>query len=327
MKILITGGNGFLGRNIFKKLKGHELYSFSRSEHPFYKENLVTWIKGDICDYETLKKAIKGMDVVFHTASKVSPWGRWEEFYAINVEGTKNVIRACQETGIKKLIYTSSPSAVFGKTDLKNADESTPYPKEFVANYGRSKAMAEKLVLDSHGKKGLSTVALRPHLIFGEEDPHLIPRLLMKEKKNKLFQVGDGANMVDVIYVENAAYAHILAMEKLDLKSRIGGKAYFLGQEKPIPLWEFIGDILKSVGRKPIKKKVSFKLAYNMGHLFEKVYQTFGIYKKEPPITRFVALQLGKNHYFDHTKSERDLGYHPQISIKDAIERTKHGFI
>ena len=325
MKILITGGNGFLGRNIFKKLlgKGHELYSFSRSDHPFYKEQGITWFQGDICDFETLKKAVSGMNVVFHTASKVSPWGRWEDFYSINVMGTKNVIKACQQEGIKKLIYTSSPSVVFGNNDLKGADESTPYPKKFIANYGKSKAMAEESILNSHGKKDLATVALRPHLIFGEEDPHLIPRLL----KKKLFQVGDGDNMVDVIYVENAADAHILAMEKLSIASPIGGKAYFLGQEKPIPLWDFIGAILKGVGRDPIKKKISLKFAYNLGLMFEKIYQTLGIYKKEPPITRFVALQLGKHHYFDHTNAEKDLGYHPQVNLKNAIERTINGFI
>jgi len=325
MKILITGGNGFLGRNIFKKLlgKGHELYSFSRSDHPFYKEQGITWAQGDICNFDSIKNAISGMDVVFHTASKVSPWGRWEDFYSINVMGTKNVIKACQQEGIKKLIYTSSPSVVFGNNDLKGADESTPYPKKFIANYGKSKAMAEESILNSHGKKDLATVALRPHLIFGEEDPHLIPRLL----KKKLFQVGNGDNMVDVIYVENAADAHILAMEKLSIASPIGGKAYFLGQEKPIPLWDFIGAILKGVGRDPIKKKISLKFAYNLGLIFEKIYQTLGIYKKEPPITRFVALQLGKHHYFDHTNAEKDLGYHPQVNLKNAIERTINGFI
>ncbi|TDJ05693.1 MAG: NAD-dependent epimerase/dehydratase family protein, partial [Deltaproteobacteria bacterium] len=303
--------------------KGHELYSFSRSDHLFYKEQGITWFQGDICDFETLKKAVSGMNVVFHTASKVSPWGRWEDFYSINVMGTKNTILACQEEGVKKLIYTSSPSVVFGKNDLKGADESTPYPKKFIANYGKSKAMAEESILNSHGKKDLATVALRPHLIFGEEDPHLIPRLL----KKKLFQVGNGDNMVDVIYVENAADAHILAMEKLSIASPIGGKAYFLGQEKPIPLWDFIGAILKGVGRDPIKKKISLKFAYNLGLMFEKIYQTLGIYKKEPPITRFVALQLGKHHYFDHTNAEKDLGYHPQVNLKNAIERTINGFI
>jgi len=328
LKILITGGGGFLGRHIFKKLlgKGHELFSFSRSDYPFYRANNIKWIQGDIQNFLQVKNAISGKDVVFHTASKVAPWGRWEDFYKTNVTGTENVIKACQEEGVTKLIYTSSPSAVFGKSDLLGVDESTPYPEEFLAPYGKTKAMAEKMVLKSHGEKGLATVALRPHLIFGEEDPHLIPRMLDKAKKNKLFRVGDGKNLVDIIYVENAAYAHVLAMEKLDLTSPIGGKAYFLGQEKPVPLWDFIGDILKAVGRKPIKKNISLKFAYNLGHIFEKIYQTLGLYRKEPPITRFVACQLGKSHYFDHKNSERDLGYHPQVSIKEAIERTKNGF-
>ncbi|RLA64523.1 MAG: hypothetical protein DRQ88_10770 [Epsilonproteobacteria bacterium] len=328
MKILITGGGGFLGRHIFKKLfgNGHELYSFSRSNSPFYKENDIHWIQGDIQNYDDVIEAIKGKDIVFHTASKVSPWGRWEDFYSTNVIGAKNILKACQKSGVAKLIYTSSPSVVFGSSDLKGVNESTPYPKKFIAHYGKTKALAEQLILKAHGKAGVATVALRPHLIFGEGDPHLIPRMLEKAKRNKLFQVGDGQNLVDVIYVENAADAHILAMERLNLYSPIGGKAYFLGQEKPIPLWDFINKILSGVGREPVKKKISFRFAYSLGHLFERFYQLCSIYKKEPPITRFVALQLSKSHYFDHTNSKRDLGYHPRINLNDAIKRTSNSF-
>ena len=323
MNILVTGGGGFLGKSIINLLidKKYKVTSFSRSLYKELEKRGVTCIQGDIKNTQDVLKACEGQDAVIHVASKVGMWGKWSDFYDTNVIGTENVINACLEHQIKKLVYTSSPSVVFGKDNLQNADESTPYPDKYFGLYAHSKALAEKKVLESNNSQRLLTTSLRPHLIFGEKDPNLIPRLVKAAREGKLKQVGSGQNLVDVIYVENAAYAHVLALEKLYYSSPICGKAYFLGQESPVNLWQFINKILNIHGLPPIKKTISFKKAYLLGAFIEKTLRLLGRYSIDPPMTRFVALQLGKSHYFSHKNAFMDLGYKPIFSIEKALER------
>jgi nucleoside-diphosphate-sugar epimerase len=323
MKILVTGAGGFLGQHIVKLLlkEGHEVTNFSRSTYPELDAMGVPTIQGDIRDKEKVIDAFTPFEAVFHVASKVAMWGNWDDFYDINVTGTENVIEACQTHGISKLVYTSTPSVVFGKDDIKGADETQPYPLEHISLYARSKAMAERKVLSANGVKGVYTVSLRPHLIFGPGDKNIIPRLVQAHKENRLKQVGDGRNLVDVLYVENAALAHIQAFNKLDKNSPVAGKAYFLGQERPVILWEFIDKILNIHGLPPVKKKVSGKKAYMVGKVIEAGLGMLKKYDVDPPMTRFVALQLSKSHYFDHKNAFNDFGYHPPIGIEEGLSK------
>ncbi len=319
MKILITGGGGFLGQHLTRTLikNGHTVTNFSRSQYPELIEMGANCLTGNLSDYEAIKKAVMGKDAVFHVASKVGIWGKYEEFYETNVIGTENVIKACLETGVKKLIYTSTPSVVFGDSDLMGVDESTPYPHTHKCFYASTKAIAEKKVLSANGEK-LATVALRPHLIFGPGDHHLFPRIVERARLGKLKQVGEGENLVDVVYVENAVSAHLLAFEKLSIGSEVSGQAYFIGQENPVNLWHFVNEILKAHGVKEVTKKVSAPKAYMAGKILENIYSVLKI-KKDPPMTRFVALQLSKSHYFSHEKAKRELGHEPKINLSEAM--------
>lgn len=321
-KVLITGAGGFLGSYIAKELiktGGYELYSFSRSAHPLLHKLGVRERHGDLANYDDVKKALNGMDAVIHSASMVAMWGKYADFYQTNVIGTENILKAMQELGIKKLVYTSTPSVAFERNSLCGVDESTPYPEHYLGHYAKTKSIAERMVLAANGGE-LSSVALRPHLIFGPGDLNLVPRVIEAQKKGRLKIVGDGENLVDVTYVENAALAHVMALEKLDKNHPIAGKAYFLGQG-PIKLWDFTNTILKKAGLPPVTKKISLQRAYRIGFLIECIFRVFRIYKREPPMTRFVALQLGKSHYFSHHNLERDLGYRPLISIDEGIEK------
>lgn len=328
MKVLITGGRGFLGQAITEALiaQGHHVTNFSR--HPLNPTSTLTsWgvtsHLGDVRSKEEVRQALKGQEAVIHTASKVAMWGCWEDFYQVNVVGTKNVIQACRHHKIEKLIYTSTPSVVFGKKDLCCVDESHPYPgpKDYKGHYAHSKSLAEREVLEANGPH-LATVALRPHLIFGPGDPHILPRLVKMVKENRAKRVGLGKNVVDVLYVKNAADAHVKALSKLSLRGPLSGKAYFLGQERPVVLWDFIDELLRSRKIPPIKKRISFEAAYVMGYGFEKAYRLLSLYHREPPMTRFVALQLAKSHYFSHDNAKRDFAYHPEINLEDALRRT-----
>lgn len=322
MKILITGAAGFLGRHLSKSLqaKGHEVTNFSRGQYPDLLENGIKTICGDISDAAIVEAALIGFDAVFHVASKVGIWGKYDDYYKTNVIGTQNIIDACKKQGIKKLIYTSSPSVVFGTESLAGVGEEQGYPSKYISSYAKTKALAEKRILEANSSS-LSTVALRPHLIFGPGDHHIFPRIVKKARAGALKRIGDGKNLVDVIYVKNAVDAHISAFEKLGPDSNIAGKAYFLGQEKPVNLWDFIDDILVRHKVEPLTDNISGKAAYRIGWLMEKGYGILGI-KSEPPMTRFMALQLSCSHYFNHENAEKDLGYKPRIHIKEALDET-----
>lgn len=322
-KVLITGAGGFLGsyivRDLFEK-GGYEIYTFSRKKYSHLDKYGVIQIQGDLQNALDVLNATKGMDAIIHTASQVGMWGEYELFFNTNFLGTKNIIEACKQNQIKKLVYTSTPSVAFGNTDLLGVDESTPYPKKYYSFYAETKALAEKLVLKSNGHK-LSTVAIRPHLIFGPGDQNLIPRVLESAKKNKLKIVGDGENQVDVSYVENVSHIHLLALEKLSAQSPIAGKAYFFGQG-PVKLWDFINDILEKKNINKVTKKISLKKAYALGFLIEKIFQIFKIKKIEPPMTRFVAMQLGMSHYYDHHALKRDFGEdYLKFSLDEGIKK------
>jgi nucleoside-diphosphate-sugar epimerase len=323
MKALVTGGGGFLGRYIVEKLveRGDEVRSFSRGKYDFLTDIGVECIQGDLHSYDDVDEAVKGVDAVFHVAALAGVWGRAKEFYDVNVTGTVNVINACTFNGIKKLIYTSSPSVIFERDDIKGATEAEcSYPKKYLCEYARTKAIAEQMVLDANGMNNLMTVSLRPHIIWGPRDNHIIPRLIDRAKKGKLKKVGDGQNLVDIVYVENAADAHLNAEAALKKDSPACGKAYFISQGEPVNLWSWIDNLLYMLGIPKIEKQISFKAAYRAGTLLEAVY-AFIVKKEEPLMTRFVAMQLAKSHYFDITKAREELGYKPSISTEEGLKR------
>jgi 2-alkyl-3-oxoalkanoate reductase len=322
MNILITGAGGFLGRHLAAALlsRGHKVWNFSRKNHPQLQDMGVDTICGDLQDEAAVSAAFKGMDVIFHVASRVGIWGDYSDFYQTNVIGTENVIKACRANGVSKLLYTSTPSVVFDAGDICGADETKPYSNKFHGNYAKTKTIAEQMVLRANDEK-LSTVALRPHLIFGPDDPHLIPRLVDAAKKGRLKIVGTGKNLVDVTYIQNAVDAHILAFEKLSPHSKLAGQAYFIGQERPVVLWDFINEILMRHNLTKITGKVPAGAAFYIGLFFECWYRFFRI-NGEPPMTRFVSLQFSRSHYFSHQKAKNDFGYEPKISIEQALDLT-----
>jgi 2-alkyl-3-oxoalkanoate reductase len=312
-RVLITGGGGFLGSNLAQALvkRKIEVVTISRSAYPQLAQIGVKTIQGDITKLDDLLNAAKGVDAIFHTAAKVSMWGRWSDFYSTNVKGSKNVITTCQQLGIKRLIYTSTPSVVFGGEDLLGVNESTPYPQKYISRYAKSKMMAEKLILATNGVNGLLTVALRPHLIVGPGDPNLVPKLLSAAKEGRLKIVGNGENVVDVIHIDRAVDAHLNALNLLTNDSPICGQAYFLGEAQPVKLWEFINQILVANNVPQVKKKLPFTLAYLIGGVMELGATILGRFQHDLPMTRFVAQQFSYSHYFDHKKAVEQLNFTP----------------
>ena len=206
---------------------------------------------------------------------------------------------------------------VFGDSELAGVDELVPYPKEYLAHYPATKAEAERVVLAANSE-GLSTVCIRPHLIWGPADPHLIPRLVVRAKTGHLRQVGDGKNLVDITYIDNAAWAHVLAADALSPAAPCAGRAYFISQGEPGNLWDWIRQILAMCGLSLSRRAISYPTARRIGALFECVYRLTGTHR-EPPMTRFLAGQLAKSHYFNITAARRDFGYEPRISTAEGM--------
>lgn len=322
MHALVTGGGGFLGRYIVEQLlaAGDRVRIFSRGAYPDLVESGVQVIRGDVRDGDSVAAACHEIDAVFHVAALPGIWGKWKTYYAINTLGTRNVIAACQAQAVPRLIYTSSPSVVYdGRTHL-NADESLPYASRHLCHYPRSKALAEQAVLEANGIGGLSTVALRPHLIWGPRDNHLVPRLLERARAGRLVRVGDGTNIVSMAYVENVAQAHLQACEALTPGSPCAGQAYFINEPEPVSLWKWIDELLALGGLPPVRRSISPAMAWGVGALLEGVYSVLPI-PGEPPMTRFLASQLSQSHSYSIEKARRDFGYFPRMTSAEGMQR------
>jgi nucleoside-diphosphate-sugar epimerase len=320
MKALVTGGGGFLGGAVVRKLveRGDAVRSFTRTRYPWLDDLGVEQALGDLADPAAVAKAADGCDIVFHVAAKAGVWGRFADYHRVNVVGTQNVLAACQQAGVGRLVHTSTPSVVY-TGPVENGNESLPYPRRYSAAYPRTKAVAEWAVLAANGPD-LFTVALRPHLIWGPGDPHLVPRVLARARAGKLKRVGTAPVMVDVTYVDNAADAHLLAADRLGPDAPAAGKAYFISNGEPVDLWAFLDRVLAVAGLPPVAKVVSPWKARLAGRVLEAVYRYLRL-PGEPAMTRFVAAQLSTPHWFDISAARRDLGYEPRVSIDEGLKR------
>ncbi|MDR0590396.1 MAG: NAD-dependent epimerase/dehydratase family protein [Puniceicoccales bacterium] len=318
MKVLVTGGGGFLGCHIVELLqnRGIAVRVVGRRPQPILESRGVEFVRGDISFRDDADKAVYGVDVVFHAAGKAGLDMDYQAYYNTHVVGTRNIIRACKRYGVRKLIFTSTPAVVFNGHDLSGVDESVPRQLNYHWFYARTKAIAEKYVLESNCSD-LKTVALRPHLLLGEGDPHLMPKILQCARDGRLKIVGRGENQVDITFVANAAHAHILAFDALD-RGKACGKAYFIGQERPVFLWEFINEILKRLRLPPVEERIEFQKAYQWGMAMEYFFRIF-LRSRRPPMTRALAVALGKDHYFLQDRAYEDLGYSQQVTIEGGL--------
>ncbi len=322
MKALVTGAGGFLGAEIVRQLlaRGDRVRTFSRRRYAELEQLGVESVQADVRDAKAVAGALQGVDVAFHTAAVAGIWGPWEHYYSINTLGTRHVIAGCLAQGVPRLVFSSSPSVTFTGGSQCGVNESEPYPRRWLCHYPHSKALAEQAVLQANGQGGLCTCALRPHLIWGPGDPHLVPRLIDRARRGRLRQIGDGSNLIDMVYIENAARAHLQAADALTPGAPVCGRAYFLSQGEPVNCWEWINEILALVDLPPIQKRISLRAAWCLGAVMESVY-ALGRVEREPLMTRFLAAQLGSSHYFDIGRARRDFGYVPVIATGDGMQR------
>lgn len=313
MQALVTGGGGFLGFELVKRLlaNGYRVRSFSRQRYARLDQLGVESFTGDLDRYMDVQRAVQEIDIVFHVAAKAGVWGKRQPYYATNVLGTKNVVEACLRGGIKYLIYTGSPSVTFDGRAQEGVNEDAPYTTQFFCSYQETKTLAEQYVLQDR-TPDLHVLALRPHLIWGEDDPHFIPRLLARAERMRL--IGDGKNLIDTTHVNDAAEAHLYAARAILANPALSGRAYFITGGEPVGIAFFLNSLLYACQRRPLTKKIPRHLGLWLGILCELSFRLLGS-EREPPLTRFIAAQLSTPHWYDISRARRELGYQPRITL------------
>ena len=322
----MTGGGGFLGSAIVRLLRarGDEVVVVARGDYPELKALGASLVRADITDLAALTDAASGCDVVFHTAAKAGVWGSYESYHRPNVVGTETLIGACLATRVPKLVFTGSPSVVFDGRDQANGTSALPYANPASSAYSATKAAAERLVLKANSKP-LATVSLRPHLIYGPADPHLIPRVIDRASKGRLALVGDGRNRVSLTYIDNAAIAHLQAADRLSFNAACAGRAYFINDPEPVVFGEWLTELVSRLGLPPLRRRLSIPAAVAIGGALEFAWRAFAL-RGEPPLTRSVARNLGTSHWYSIAEAVRDFGYAPAVNAADGFERTVEWF-
>jgi nucleoside-diphosphate-sugar epimerase len=317
MKILVTGGTGFLGQHLTRTLlvAGHTVSmmgrDFSQVAPSLQKEVLP--VVCDLRDRDAIRQACRDMDAVYHVGALSAAWGKRADFFATNVEGTRAVVEGCREHGVKRLIYVSSPSVVFTGADQQNVTEALPYPRRFVSIYSLTKKLGEDLV--NAAAPALETVIVRPKAIFGPGDRTLLPQLIAAARRRRLPQIGAGRNLVDLTYVENVAAALLLALHA----DAASGKTYNITNDEHIPLWNVIKQVLEELQLSTQLCQMPLSVALAAAAMMEARAALTGA---EPLLTRYSAAILARTQTYDIAAARRDLGYAPAISVATGIERT-----
>ncbi|MCA8956005.1 MAG: NAD-dependent epimerase/dehydratase family protein [Planctomycetes bacterium] len=323
MQALITGAGGFLGTAIAAQLhhRGVAVRGFSRRRHPHLDALGVDQVLGDLADADAVQRAVTGCDVVFHVAAMPGAWGTFQQHFDTHIAGTDHVVCGCVGAEVPHLVFTSTPSVVSRGRDLEGADESTPYARVFKAFYPATKARAEQMVRSADVPGQLRTVSLRPHLVWGPGDRHLLPRIVRRADAGSLRRIGRADKRVDTTYIDDAARAHLLAWDRLRSEpDAVGGRAYFISSGQPIPTWEMVDRLLAATGRPPVRRHVPRWVAYAAAAVIEPCARLFGR-REEPLLTRWVVDELSTAHWFDLGAARRDLGYTPQVTLDEGLRR------
>ena len=290
---------------------GHEISATARREAPELEALGVKVVWADLRDPESAIAATQNQDLIFHTAAKAGVWGRYDDYHASNVRATEALLTGARQHGVSHFVHTSSPSVTFQGQSEVDVDESAPYSRAPMNPYCFTKILAEKAVLASHLQDGLRTLALRPHLIYGPGDPHLLPRVFEAAEQGRLIRVGDGLNRVDVTHIDDTVAGHLAVLDRWEQEA-IWGRPYFLTSGRPILLWDWLGELLAWKGLPPVRKSVGLRTAVTLGSVMEVFYRLLRL-KGEPRLTRFSALQLGCSHTYSIEAARELLGYAPKV--------------
>ena len=314
MRVLVTGATSLIGRAVVARLqdRGDVVTVFQRRPSGLATAEHL----GDIADPSAVATAVAGNEAVVHLAGRVAVTGPWSQFEETNVRGTHNAIEAAREAGVGRFVHVSSPSVAHGGRSLVGAAAGAADPDKTRGHYATSKARAELVALAAD-TPDLAVVAIRPHLIWGPGDTQLVARIVSRARAGRLAIVGSGAALIDTTYIDNAADALVAA---LDRAPELGGRALVVSNGQPRPVRELVNRIVIAAGVEPPRIKVPYQVARTGGLVVERIWERQGR-EDDPPMTSFLAEQLGTAHWFDQRETRRALGWEPAVSLAEGFRR------
>lgn len=325
MKVLVTGASSLIGEGVVGALeaRGDQVVCFQRTPRSESTDRVQQY-PGDVRDAEALRVAATGCDGIVHLAAKVGVVGRWEDYRSINVDGTANVIAAAKAAGVSRLVHVSSPSVAHGGEPLVGAGADAPVLGRRHAFYAESKAMAEIMAIEAVSDH-LGVVAIRPHLVWGPGDTQLVGRIVDRARSGRLALIGRGRALVDTTYIDNAVDALVAALDSVGPRARCSGRAYVVSNGEPRMIRELVEGICVAADVEFAPRNVSPRVGRLAGALVERVWPLLRR-TDEPPLTEFLAEQLGTAHWFDPRPARDDLGWQPRVSVDEGLRRLQHWF-
>lgn len=328
MKVLVTGATSLIGDGVVMALlaRGDEVVTLQRTARAARLDSGggVDEHLGDIRDRDVVREAARGCEGIVHLAAKVGVVGEWESYRSVNVDGTANVIAAAQEFGIPRLVHVSSPSVAHGGEALIGASAEAPIIGRKHAWYAESKALAELDAIAATSDR-LGVVAIRPHLVWGPGDTQLVGRIVERAASGRLALVGGGRALVDTTYIDNAVDALTAALDAVAPGATCAGRAYVVSNGEPRMIRELVAGICAAAGVEFAPRSVPLRVGRTAGALVERVWPLLRR-DDEPPLTEFLAEQLGTAHWFDLRPARDDLGWHPRITIDEGLARLAASF-
>ena len=319
MRVLVTGATSLLGRATVARLRdrGDTVATFQRRPSGLGTVEHT----GDVSDMGAIGAALAGAEAVVHLAALVSATGPWSAFEETNVAGTRNVINAARDEGVSRFVHVSSPSVAHGGRSLVGASASPADPDRARGYYAKSKAQAELVALAANEPE-MAVVAVRPHLVWGPGDTQLVGRIVDRARAGRLATVGSGTALIDSTYIDNAADALVAA---LDRSPDLGGRAFVVTNGQPRPVREILNRIVMAAGLEPSKIRVPYRVAHTGGLAVERIWERRNR-QDDPPMTSFLAEQLGTAHWFDQRETRRALQWEPEITIDEGFRRLQAWF-
>lgn len=320
MKVLVTGAGSLLMGGVAATLlaRGDEVVCLQRRPAVFPGSEGAEQVLGDIRDADRVAAAAKSCDAVIHGAARVGVTGSWDDVAAVNLGGTVNVLNAARSHGVGRLVHVSTPSVAHTGSSLVGEGAGPAATGRRRAHYAESKALAEQTVLAA-ADGSLAVTALRPHLVWGPGDTQLVGRIVERARRGRLAVAGTGAALVDTTYVDNAVSALVAALDALHPDAACQGRPYVVSNGEPRTVIELMTRICAAAGLDVTPRRIPLRAALLAGSVAERLWAWRG--DTEPPVTRFVAEQLGTAHWFDITATRADLGWEPTVSLDEGFAR------